>query len=110
MKFLLPALALLLIGCDSGLENKRLDQEGHTVVGQTFARAKDEVCMSNLRSLRQSVELYRSQSEDNANPPVLIGLPGIPESMTSDPIDHKPYEYNPATGEVKCNHPGHSKY
>lgn len=80
------------------------------MVGQSFARAKDEVCMSNLRSLRQAIELARSQSEDSVNPATITELAGIPKSMVIDPIDKKPYNYDPTTGNVKCDHPGHSKY
>ncbi|MCE9558273.1 MAG: hypothetical protein K8R88_04920 [Armatimonadetes bacterium] len=111
MKFAMAFIgALLLVGCDSGLENKRKDQVGNTVVGQALARGKDEKCMSNLHSIRQGIELAKGSDENGAAPATLEELRGFPKDMLIDPIDKKPYTYDPATGNVKCKHLGHEKY
>lgn len=106
---LLTLFALIaLSGCMDGLENKRADQEGNTVVGQSLARAKDEKCMENLRQIRLAIEVSRTSGEDTF-PPDLKSLK-LPAEMLHDPIDKVEYEYDPENGTVKCNHPGHKKY
>jgi hypothetical protein len=34
----------------------------------------------------------------------------LPAEMLVDPIGKEPYTYDPETGVVKCEHPGHKKY
>lgn len=109
MKFLPLLILLCAVGCSVD-GNQRADQVGHTVVGQALARGKDDVCMQNIKQVRMAIELARQQSEDNAPPASLADLKGIPASMLIDPIGKEAYEYDPATGEVKCPHPGHKKY
>ncbi len=101
--------ACFLSGCDTGLSNKRADQEGNTVVGQSMARGKDYVCMQNLNSLRQGIELHRSSDPDAAAPTELTQIK-VPSEMLMCPIGKEPYKYDPAAATVKCEHPGHKKY
>jgi len=104
-------IAVMLIiglqGCLSVDGNQRADQVGNTVVGQSMARAKDEVCMSNLRQIRQAVAAYMTSDE---TPPSDMPVLKLPPEMLADPIGKEPYTYDPATGTVKCTHPGHGKY
>lgn len=103
----LCGLGVALAGCtETG--NQRADQVGHTVVGQSFARAKDEKCMENLRQIRAAVLIFMSDAEES-KPSSLRDL-RLPAEMLVDPIDQKPYTYDPATGAVKCEHLGHAKY
>lgn len=98
----------VLAGCGEG-ENKRADKVGETVVGQSMARAKDAVCMDNLKQIREMVQVAES-SDPDGKPPADFSAMRCPESMRMCPIGKEPYEYNPETGEVKCKHPGHGKY
>lgn len=100
-------LLICLQGCLSVDGNQRADKVGNTVVGQSMARAKDEVCMANLRQIRQAVAAYMTSDE---TPPSDMSVLKLPPEMLADPIGKEPYEYDPATGKVKCLHPGHGKY
>ncbi|MBS1705341.1 MAG: hypothetical protein JST40_05670 [Armatimonadetes bacterium] len=101
--------SLLIAGCnDPGMGNKRKDQVGETVVGQSMARARDAECMNNLSQIRQFIQVYKTSGEDTN--PASLDDARVPKTMQVDPIDKKPYEYDPTTGTVKCKHPGHEKY
>ena len=111
MKFLaIFFAAMLLVGCtETG--NQRKDQVGETVVGQSFARAKDSVCMNNLSQIRTAINLVRTASaEETELPAGLDGYRGLSKEMLICPIDKKPYEYDAVAGTVKCKHLGHEKY
>jgi len=107
--FAFALFAALLVGCTEN-GNQRADKVGHTVVGQSMARGKDTVCMSNLRQVRQMIEVFKTSSEDQVAPQSLQELKGLSADMLIDPIGKEAYEYDPATGKVKCPHPGHGKY
>lgn len=104
--FALALVATALFGCEA-TENKRADQVGETVVGQALARGKDADVMSDLATVRQAVELY--QATNDAYPPSLDVL-GLPQESLVNRIDGRPFLYDPATGRVWTDHPGHEKY
>ena len=78
---------------------------------RVIERAKDVECMSNLRSLRQAVEMYRADHE---------GLPPNLESLASSytsagilfrcPVGGENYIYDANSASVHCPHPGHERY
>ncbi len=105
------ALILLTAACLAGCEteNKRKDQVGETVVGQSIARAKDEVCTSNLRTIRQALEVYKTSEPDATNPTDLSVL-RLSKATFECPIDHKPYKYDAAEGTIQCKHLGHEGF
>lgn len=105
---LLGCMLLALLGCESELSNKRPDQQGNTVVGQSLARAKDKKCMDNLRQCRLAVEVQRT-SGDDALPETLNDF-RLPQDTIICPNDKKPYTYDPSTGTIECEHEGHEKY
>ncbi|HLJ55304.1 MAG TPA: prepilin-type N-terminal cleavage/methylation domain-containing protein [Chthonomonadaceae bacterium] len=72
-------------------------------------RAKDVVCMEDLRSVRQSIEASRTTDSDNKFPASLDEL-RLPAELRACPEGKEPYRYDPATGEVHCVHPGHENY
>lgn len=109
--FILIAIVLSLAGCtETG--NQRKDQVGETVVGQSMARSKDSVCMNNLHQIRAAIEIAKTSSADEgeAIPRSLEEVKGLGADMKQCPIGKEPYKYDPATGQVKCPHPGHTKY
>ena len=73
-------------------------------------RAKDAVCMTNLRSVRQSIEAFRAGDTDSKNPDSLIQLRELPAELRACPEGNEPYQYDPTTGQVHCVHPGHENY
>ena len=73
-------------------------------------RAKDVVCMENLRSVRQCIEAERSTDTDSALPQALTEMRGLTADLRACPEGKEPYQYDPSTGKVQCVHPGHEKY
>jgi type II secretory pathway pseudopilin PulG len=86
----------------------RKDGLGTTVLGQSRYAAKDDVCRSNLSQLRQAIQVYESTNDDH--PPDTLAETKIGSEFYSCPIGHEPYQYDPATGQVHCIHPGHENF
>ncbi len=95
-------------GCGSNLSSTRADGKGKTIVGLVKADAQDDVCRSNLAQVRQMIQAAEIDNDDK--PPASLSDVKVPESMLHCPIGNEAYEYDPATGTVKCPHPGHHKY
>ncbi|MBS1724936.1 MAG: hypothetical protein JSS66_18505 [Armatimonadetes bacterium] len=95
-------------GAFGGKVDKRPDGKGETLVGRSMYRAKDEACRSNLGQVRQSLQIATDPTEDT-HPASLQEL-HLGDDFMRCPIGKEPYEYDPATGTVKCVHPGHEKY
>jgi prepilin-type N-terminal cleavage/methylation domain-containing protein len=76
-------------------------------------RAKDVVCMENLRSVRQCIEASRTsdvESGEGKFPASLSAMRELPAEVRECPEGKEPYQYDPATGKVHCVHPGHESY
>ncbi len=73
-------------------------------------RAKDIVCMENLRSVRQCLEASRTAESDGKLPGALTEIRELSGELRACPEGKEPYQYDPATGQVQCIHPGHEKY
>src|SRR5579884_2750552 len=86
----------------------RPDGLGTTVLGAARYDAKDQVCRSNLASLRQAIQLVTQSNDDH--PPASLADTHLGRDMYSCPVGHEPYQYDPATGQVHCVHPGHENY
>lgn len=110
---LLLAMVLMTGGLGGTLQQNtgtqpRKDKLGKTVPSLVRAKAVDEVCKSNLRQVRQGLQLARISSADE--PPSSLSETKLGASFYSCPLGHEPYEYSQAEGTVKCVHPGHEKY
>ena len=88
-------------------ESTRKDKLGHTTLGTVKLDAQDDVCRMHLNEIRQSIAA--NTNGDDQYPATLDEL-RLGKELTQCPIDHKPYDYDPATGTVKCKHLGHDKY
>ena len=73
-------------------------------------RARDVECMSNLRSVRQSIEVSRVSDSDTKFPASLTELRELPAELRACPEGKEPYQYDANTGQVHCVHPGHEHY
>ncbi len=73
-------------------------------------RAKDVVCIEDLRSVRQSIEASHSSDADGKYPAALTDLRELSSELRICPEGKEPYQYDPTTGTVQCVHPGHEKY
>jgi hypothetical protein len=87
---------------------------GSTPDGKTvrapIAAAHDTECQANLRSVRQSIQVFRTGDTDEKNPGSLDELRELPSSVRRCPVGGEAYVYDPATGSVHCPHPGHETY
>lgn len=87
---------------------------GHSKSGQKgespMERGHDPVCAEDLSQLRQALIMAQSDDEQGKFPARLTDLKGLPASFFSCPVGHEPYQYDPATGQVHCVHPGHEKF
>ncbi len=72
--------------------------------------ARDTVCQTNLRSVRQSIEVYRTGDTESKNPSSLDELRELPQDLRRCPVGGETYQYDPATGSVRCPHSGHESY
>ena len=81
---------------------------GHRV-STPMSKAHDTVCLSNIRSVRQSIAVAKTGETEDKNPASLIELK-LPTEFLTCPDGKEPYNYNPQTGEVHCVHPGHEKF
>ncbi|MEP7098746.1 MAG: prepilin-type N-terminal cleavage/methylation domain-containing protein [Dokdonella sp.] len=73
-------------------------------------RARDVVCMENLRSVRQCIEASRAGDGDAKFPGALTEMRELSPELRACPDGKEPYQYDPATGVVHCVHPGHENY
>jgi len=116
---ILVAVAIILVlvcvfffGSKGGVlgihKSARKDNLGITVPGAVRDAALDADCQHNLRQIRLAIELARDTNNDES--PASLDDLHLPASMLKDPIDHKPYVYDPSTGIVKCTHPGHENF
>lgn len=85
-------------------KSTRKDGLGTTVPGAARAQALDASCSSNLKQIRAKIQMDMA-TEDQA--PASLQDLGLPAEMLRCPIGKEPYEYDPATGQVRCKHPGH---
>jgi len=88
-------------------KSTRKDGKGTTVLGATKAKAQDTVCKSNLDQIRQIVQVQ--QTLDEPLPPTIAELPNA-RSLTNCPIGKEAYQFDSASGAVRCPHPGHEAY
>jgi hypothetical protein len=107
---IIAILAAALYGGTRGAggPSPRKDGKGATVLGLSKLKAQDEVCRSNLSQARAGVQVARTNADDA--PPTKLEEIGIGQQFYKCPLGGEPYNYDPASGEVKCPHPGHEKY
>lgn len=86
----------------------RPDGKGETLIGRSIYRAKDGVCRSNLGQVRQSIQI-QTDAVEGTYPESLTDLK-LGDDFLKCPVGQEAYEYDSATGTVKCPHKGHEKY
>ncbi len=104
---IIAILAVVFLKGGGGM-SARKDGIGKTIVGQTKAAAKDDVCRSNLGQLRLALQIAQDPVEGTW--PATVEGAKIGSDFYSCPLGHEPYVYDPKTGQVHCVHPGHEKY
>ena len=86
----------------------RKDHLGKTIPGAIKADAQDDVCRSNLHQIRMSIETQEAVDPDGGFPASLKSL-HLPLDMLKCPLGGT-YKYDPKTGTVHCDHPGHESF
>lgn len=89
-------------------KSARKDGKGTTTLGLAKLSADDTVCQSNIAQVRLAIQVAQTNGDDK--PPATITELKLPKEFESCPLGKEPYVYDPATGKVKCPHPGHEKY
>lgn len=85
----------------------RADGQGKTTVGRAAARAKDEVCRSNLRQVNMSIEVTKTSGD----PPMSLPELGLGDAFLRCSIPpNEAYRYDGQGGRVTCPHPGHESF
>jgi len=85
--------------------------KGRDGVATPEERARGVDCMNNLRQIRNAIEMYRQANQEK--PPMSLAQlesSGISGSITKCSVSGTPYTYDPASGRVSCNTPGHERY
>lgn len=85
-------------------------EEKAKTVRAPITLAKDTVCETNLRIVRQSLEVHRTGDPDGANVWSLAELRELPSEARRCPVGGEEYLYDPQTGQVSCPHPGHVNF
>lgn len=76
-------------------------------VGEVRQAAESVECRNNLSQIRQAVQI-RTTTEETY--PASLQELGLPAQMLSCPVSGQPYQYDPATGQVRCATAGHMSY
>ena len=84
---------------DKGAPGSRKDNLGTTMPGLVKLAAKDDVCLQNLGSIRDSIQIFRSSNGDEGYPEKLEDTK-LSRDFLRCPIGKEPYVYEPATGKV----------
>ncbi|MBS1707400.1 MAG: hypothetical protein JSS65_01620 [Armatimonadetes bacterium] len=87
---------------------ERADKQGKTVIGKTMLAAKDSVCIQQIAEVRQMIQVATDPVEEKR--PANLTEAHVTGALSKCPIGHEDYVYDPETGEVHCQHPGHEKY
>jgi hypothetical protein len=87
---------------------ERADGVGKTTVGRAAARAKDEVCRSNLRQINMSIEVAKTASEPPSSLAEMSELGPDFKRCSIEP--REAYVYDGNGGRVTCPHPGHERF
>ena len=97
-----------LIKNEKGENYERPDKLGQTTLGRARYAAEDTVCRQQLGQVRGMIQV-EMEPADEVYPSSLTDL-RLPKDYDKCPIGKEPYEYDSATGKLKCVHPGHEKY
>ena len=79
------------------------NSQKETVYGQSMDAAKAVECQSNIKQIRDAVNMY---VQSNGQNPASLQELNLPQSMLVCPVSKSPINYDPQTGRVSCpTHP-----
>ncbi|GIV10236.1 MAG: hypothetical protein KatS3mg019_2327 [Fimbriimonadales bacterium] len=76
-------------------------------VGAVRQAAESVECRNHLSQIRQAIQI-RTTTEETY--PASLQELGLPAQMLRCPVSGQPYQYDPATGQVRCATAGHGSY
>lgn len=109
-------IGVLAVGLYIGFQNlgaagegtsARSDGQGQTIVGQSMLRARDEQCRNRLGQIRSAIQMNATLHEGF---PTGLSQLRLGNEFNRCPISGQPYAYDPQTGKVGCQHPGHERF
>jgi prepilin-type N-terminal cleavage/methylation domain-containing protein len=76
-----------------------------------IGKAKDTVCATNLRNVRQAIATMQAGDEEGRFPETLEQL-RLPSELLFCAVGGPayPYQYDPQTGQARCSYPGHENF
>jgi len=80
-----------------------------TIYKAAINKASGVECMSNLRQIRQAIQMYEQTNEKKPTALADLKSNGVTSAMLICPVTKKPYAYDQATG-VRCTDPPHANY
>jgi hypothetical protein len=81
--------------------------ENKTLSGAVADKSRETQCKSQLDQIRQGIVMFRDD-HNNSNPAALTDIRlSVGPNFFKCPVGQEAYSYDPATGSVKCIHPGH---
>ena len=82
--------------------------QGGKDITQSIEKGNATECKSNIDQVRMAIQMYKDANDHF--PPSLADLDRSVKDVETCPDSHQPYQYDPATGTVKCLTPGHGKF
>jgi prepilin-type N-terminal cleavage/methylation domain-containing protein len=82
-------------------------------VRSPMQRARSVECQNYLSQAHMAYQAATaSATDDEGRPRSIMDLKtyGLTDSMMACPVGKEPYQFDPATGRVRCVHPGHESY
>jgi hypothetical protein len=109
-------LSFALASCKHNSDPKPAEETAHitsepaqSIPGRAVQAGMGVQCKNNLQQLRMLIDTAKNEDEDGRYPASLANIPEATHIMEC-PISHKPYEYDPTTGQVHCTFPGHENF
>lgn len=111
--FFFILLVLLTAGCSKNQTvmdpQPSTPGQARSIVGKSLNAGKSSECRSQLSQLRQAVQVYRVDNEQNPASLTELNL-NMPAEFYRCPVTKQDYLYDPSTGNIKCANPDHSDY
>ncbi|MFQ6133762.1 MAG: prepilin-type N-terminal cleavage/methylation domain-containing protein [Armatimonadota bacterium] len=100
----------LLVGAYFGLTGK-FGGKKKSIPGQAVDRAKDVECQSNIRQIRNSIQMKTWAGEPApASLAEVASELGVGDDFAKCPVGGEAYRYDPQAGTVSCPHAGHESF
>jgi hypothetical protein len=80
-----------------------------TTPGVALEAGRKAACRTQLHEVRQAVEAYKLEQDGNPASIADLAPYGVTDQIARCPDGREAYQLDPATGQVRCPHPGHEQ-